>query len=137
MKIRLAAVTALLLLALTGCAGNADSSGDEPTAPATAESPTAAPATVDPANSEEVDAEKYFLDSGLVSQIELSDEAKLAAGYYACEQVEAQNFEVVAIEGIEEGLNRGFVTDATVVLCPELADSFREYKSAQNDESVN
>lgn len=128
MKTRLAAVTAVLLLALTGCAGNPDSAGDEPTAPAVAESPAAAPATVEPTDSEEVDVEKYFLESGLVSQIELSDEEKLAAGHYACEQVEAGNLEVVAIEGLDAGINRAYVADATVILCPELAETYAVYR---------
>lgn len=132
MKTRLAAVTAVLLLALTGCAGTPDSSGDDRTAPAASESPAAAPATVEPTTTEEVDVEKYFLESGFVAQIDLSDEDKLAAGYYACEQVEAGNLEVVAIEGLEADLNTVFVADSTAILCPDLVDVYAAYRASMS-----
>ena len=118
------AVAVLVALTLTGCAGNPASSGDDPTAPLATESEAAAPATVAPTDSDEVDVEKYFLETSLVKQLELTDEEKLAAGYYACEQVEAGNLEVVALEGATDVMNSFFVGSATTILCPELAEVY-------------
>lgn len=122
-----AVVTAAILLLLTGCAGTPEAAPGQAqdTATSSAEvTQEAAPATVAPTETEEVDVEKYFLESGLVASIELSDEDKLVAGYYACEQVKAGNLDVVAIEGATDILNRGFVADSTVILCPELASVY-------------
>lgn len=130
MKTRLAAVAAVLLLALTGCAGNPGNAGDERSAPTTAEPPVAAPATVAPTGSEEVDSEAYFLESSLVAQIELSDDEKLAAGYYACEQVAAGNLKVVALNGVDPAINRAYVADSTVILCSDLAETYAAYRDS-------
>lgn len=124
MKRTTVAALAAVLLALTGCAGTSESAGGAPTAPAVSESPAAAPATVEPTSSGEVDVEKYFLESGLVSQVELGDEEKLAAGYYACEEVAAGNYDVVALDGVTDVFNSSFVRGATTILCPELAEVY-------------
>lgn len=126
---RIAALAAVLVLTLTGCAGVADDAGNERTAPSASES--AAPATVDPtapAETTEPDAEEYFLGSGFVPTIDLPDEQKIAAGYFACEQVEAGDYRVVAVEGVDAATNEAFVEAATVSLCPELADVFAEHR---------
>lgn len=126
---RIAALAAVLVLTLTGCTGVADDAGDKRTAPAASES--AAPATVEPtapAETTEPDPEDYFLGVGFVPTIDLPDEQKIAAGYFACEQVAAADYAVVAVEGVDAATTEAFVEAATVSLCSELADVFAEHR---------
>ena len=126
------AVAVLVALTLTGCAGTPDSApSEQEQAPATASDQTpdesAAPATVEPtdaASEETSDIEAHFLESAFIAQIDLPDADKLAAGHYACDQIEAGNLEVVAVEGLDPALNDVFVSDSVTLLCPELSSVY-------------
>jgi hypothetical protein len=129
------AVAVLVALTLTGCAGTPENSPDEPeqantTAAEQTPEPSAAPATVEPTDPAEPDAETWFLEWSLVAQLDLPDADKLAAGYYACEQVEAGNLEVVAVEGLDADMNEGFVAGATGYLCPDLEEVYQAYRDS-------
>lgn len=116
---------ALVAIALTGCAAAAPETASAPApSPSADREIEAAPATVTPTAAPEIDLDAYFLESSLVSQIDLSDDEKLSAAKYACEQVEggAAVDEVVAVEGINANLNSAFVRDAIVVFCSDAAD---------------
>ena len=127
---RAAVLTALLLVALAGCAGAPESapSEPEPASASASETPTeetAAPATVEPTEpTGPSDVEVHFLESAFIAQIELPDADKLAAGRYACEQIEAGNGDVVAVEGLDPALNEVFVSDSVTLLCPELSSVY-------------
>lgn len=110
MKIRIALVSAALLLTLTGCAGAPDAAGDERTAPATTES--AAPLTAEATEDEAIEApkadEQYLTDvrtaltNGRETTIpNATDEQLVQAGQDACEQLAAGTAEgeVRVVEG--------------------------------------
>lgn len=126
---RAAVLTAVLALTLTGCAGTTEPPADEPQESSQASETPAAPATVEPSDPEATDAEEWFLTETAIAKVDLSDEEKLAAGYYACEEVAAGNLDVVAVEGLEEGLNEWIVADAAATLCPELSQTVIDHQS--------
>lgn len=133
---RIAALTAVLVLALTGCASGPDDAGDERTAPIASESATpeesaaptpevsaapitAAPEPADPpaapATSEDefVAAAQNYLNGW--GYWDFTNEQLLGAGLYACESTEA---EPQVIEGIDPLHNAEIVTQARTILCP-------------------
>lgn len=129
MRKTLTAATAVILLALTGCAAAPDEPAptvatETSLADAVDATPEAAPATVPSPEQTDGDAEAYFLSTGLVSQLDLSDEEKLAAARHACEQVEDGNLDVIALDGVTEQHNRFFVASAITVFCPELTEVY-------------
>jgi len=114
-----AGIAAVLLLA--GCsAPQPEAPSDQATVTVESEKP-AAPAQVAPSPTATDDVAAEFLASGLVSQIDLSDDEKIAAAKYACDQVAAGNMDVVALEGVTEQMNRFFVIDSLTFFCPELS----------------
>lgn len=105
-----AALALVAALALTGCAGTADASGDERTAPAASES--TAPLTAETAEPTPEEAaspdDQYLTDvrtaltNGRETTIpNASDEQLLEAGHAACEQLAAgvEQSEVSVVEG--------------------------------------
>lgn len=99
MKIRAAAIAAVLLLGLTGCAQSAGNTSEERVSPATAESaePLVADAPSDePSTADQSEAEAAFLaafrdiQQTYASVIpDATDEQLLASGYEACERLAA------------------------------------------------
>ena len=126
MKRALIAVAALAI-ALTGCTAAPDPepdpmlTGSAETGIETLAPVTPAPANVEPDAEASVNLEAEFLATGLVSQLDLTDEEKLAAAYYACDQVSGGNLDVVALEGVTEAHNENFVRDALLYFCDELS----------------
>lgn len=135
MKTRIAAVALVALLALTGCAGGADTAGDERTAPAATESE--APLTAETPEVSEADAdsaEQAFLDDVReklptpTSIPDASDEQLLAAGMEACELIRGGTDpgDVRLVDG-EQPNGADIYADSSAImnsalssLCPEL-----------------
>lgn len=119
MKTRLAAVTAVLLLALTGCAGNPESAGDERQTAATSESSqsessaSAAPLT---------EEEQFFVDNETWSEFDLSDAELLEAAQLACDEFAAgKTGDDMTLPGIPQELTRYFANGAREQFCPSPA----------------
>lgn len=126
------ALTALIALTLTGCGGTTEPGADEPQEAVT-ETP-AAPATVEPsepasAGEEATEAEAWFLDYAGIKAIDLPDDDKIAAGYYACEQAAAGAFDAESLVGASEDENLMFMDYAVGALCPEHQDALVAYKA--------
>lgn len=136
MKIRLALVSAVLLLALTGCTGTPGSSTAERTAPAAAEStePLAAETPAETAAPEVSDTDTKFLAyvrDNLLPETQIpdaTDEQLIAAGHDACEQLQSGvAFEDVrVVEGEQPHANGNFYDSSAVMggaitaYCPEF-----------------
>lgn len=131
------AVTGLLLIALAGCAGEADSAGEESAAPVVSASATpeesAAPLVAETADPDSTDADRIFLeyvDAALQPDTQIADAADASlidAGHQACEQILAgvPIEDVRVIEG-ETPNASGYYADssnvrnaAQVAYCPE------------------
>lgn len=130
------AVTALLLIALTGCADGADSVSDESTAPSASDSvtpdETAAPLVAGaPQEVDDAQVEAEFIEavrdrlSKIQSQIpDATDEQLLSAARKACDVMnDTNNEELSLIEG--ETKTNGYYMDsdaikiaARLTLCP-------------------
>lgn len=119
------AVTALLLISLTGCAGAVDDAGDESTGPAASETATptesAGPLVAEkPAETDEGDAETAYLEflrdhprEGTVIP-NATDEQRLEAGYKICALL-AQGEEgqdITVIEGEQRNPESGYYIDS-------------------------
>lgn len=125
MKTRTLAATALLLLALTGCAGVAETaSTDEPedsqtatSAPEETETPLVAET---PAEPEQTDAEaaylKFLADHPRQGTVipNATDEQRLAAGYEICAQLAEgkEGNEITVIEGETRNPDSGYYMDS-------------------------
>lgn len=132
------AVAVLVALTLTGCAGTPQSAPSEPEQAPTGTSEqtpeeSAAPATVEPTEPTDpkAEAEAWFLDYAGIAQLDLPDDEKIAAGYYACEQVGAGNMEVVALEGVSVDDNIVFVDYALTALCPENSEAYLLWRQSR------
>lgn len=129
----IAAVAAVLLLALTGCAETAGNASDERVAPAAAEStePLAAETPTDVPVDEADAAFLQYVEDELpptTSIADAADEQLIAAGHEACEQAEAGVAweDIRLVEG-EEPTPTGDYLDSSAILngalynyCPEL-----------------
>lgn len=130
---RIAALAAVLVLTLTGCAGGAGDAGDERTAPTASES--AAPLTAeDPAEKDTAESEAAFLEAFRDLQAtyasvipDATDEQLLAAGYEACERLAAgeASTDITLIEGEERNPQSEMYLDSVSIvstasphLCP-------------------
>lgn len=121
---------ALIALALTGCAAEGTPEVEKAASPAAsaplaAESP--APATLPPADDSEPTEAEYlaaFYESSLVAQMELTDEQKLAAAEFACQEVGAGNMNPTPIVGTTDQFNRFFTGTAVTYICPELTEVY-------------
>lgn len=131
------AVTGLLLIALTGCAGGVESAGDESTAPVVSESATpeetAAPLTAETIDPGTSDADQIFLeyvDASLQPDTQIADAADsslIDAGHNACEQIHSGvPIEDVRVIDGETPNASGYYADsssirnaAQVAYCPE------------------
>lgn len=93
MKIRIALLSAALLLALTGCAHSPANAGDERTAPVATES--SAPLTAETTEPEISDADVQFLTyvrENLLPETQVAnaaDQQLIEAGHEACRQLES------------------------------------------------
>lgn len=120
---------ALVAIALTGCAAAAPETASAPGEAVESDAPsvTPAPATLPPADDEEPSKDEYlaaFFESSLVAQMELTDEQKLAAAEFACQEVEAGNMSPTAIEGTTDQFNRYFTSAAVTYVCPDLSEVY-------------
>ena len=129
MKTRIVAVTALLLLALTGCAGAPESAASDPEQV----SETAAPLVAEtPAEPEGNEAEEQYVaalrDALRPNNVvpDATDEQLIAAGLDACEKLNSgvTGDDLTVIEG-EERNSGGYYEDSGVIatqarlfLCP-------------------
>lgn len=129
---RIAALAAVLVLTLTGCAGGADDAGDERTAPATEES--AAPLVAEESPAESSGSEDAFLvafrdiQTTYASVIpDATDEQLLDAGYEACDRLAAgeESTDISLIDGEERNPDSEMYLDSVSIvgaaathLCP-------------------
>lgn len=129
----IAALTAVLLLTLTGCAETAGNASEERVAPAAVES-TEPLAAAEPTAEPTEDADAAFLQYVVAelppatSIADASDEQLIAAGHEACEQANAGVAweEIRLVEG-EQPTPNGDYLDSSAILngalynyCPEL-----------------
>lgn len=129
------ALTALIVLTLTGCAGTVSSDASEPQdAAQAAPSETTAPLTAQKSSEQtDADAEAAYLStvrerlSRIVSQIpDATDEQLLAAGYDACDRLaDGESSEGMSVIQDEQKSKHGYysdsghiITSATLTLCP-------------------
>ena len=132
------AVTALIVLGLTGCTGTPESSGDERTAPTVADSPAPSP-TRDPLvaeTPEEVNADEQFVAeardrlAGLGAATSIpnaTDDQLVDAGREACEQLVAgMPFNDVSVIEGEQRVQGSYLDSAAIAtagllfFCPEM-----------------
>lgn len=140
MKTRTVALTALLLVTLTGCAGGAEDAGDERSAPVASESATpeetAAPLTAEePANEGDSPDAKFleYVRGALLPETQIgdaTDEQLIEAGHGACEQLESGTAleDVRVVDGETAHPSTGAYYDTSAILsgailnyCPEFA----------------
>lgn len=119
MKIRIAAVTATVLLTLTGCAGTAEQAASEPQTAAQQAQETPAEKL------QEADApaltveEQWFVDNEVWEAFRLTDQELLDAADLACENFKAgQTGDTMTLPGISAELTRYFANGAREQFCP-------------------
>lgn len=132
------AVTGLLLIALTGCSGGADSAGEESAAPVASasatpsatptptETPEAAPTVSVAATPEEEAYLAVTLPDLAGWGTVLTEQEALDAGRYACEQIAAlpaghtiiDRYEIQPLPGDTEAANSVVVREAITHFCP-------------------
>lgn len=132
---RIAALAAVLVLTLTGCAGVTEDAGDDIPAPAVTvtETPSAPPVPTETPESAPVatnPTEESFL--GVVisdlagEEATLTEREALDAGYSACEQIAAlpegatiiDRYNIKPLPGSSEGANSVIVREAIAHFCP-------------------
>lgn len=120
---RIAALAAVLVLTLTGCAGGADEAGDVRTAPAVSES--SAPLVAEEPSNDTDEAEAAFLDAFRAIQHtyasvipDATDEQLLAAGYDACERLAAGEVstDISLIDGEERNAQSEMYLDSVSII---------------------
>lgn len=114
-----AALAAVLLFALTGCAGASESAGDERQTATTSESSqseslaNAAPLT---------EEEQFFVDNETWNEFDLSDAELLEAAQLACDEFAAgKTGDDMTLPGIPQELTRYFANGAREQFCPSPA----------------
>lgn len=135
---RIAALAAVLVLALTGCAGVTEDAGGEISAPAATvtvtpsatPTPSESPAAPAAASAASTPSEEAFLDVAIPELAGwgtvLSEQEAIDAGWYACEQIAtlpagstiADRYKIQPLPGDTEAANGVIVREAIAHFCP-------------------
>lgn len=112
------AVTALIVLGLTGCTGTPESTGDERTAPQTSESP-AAVETETPDEPELSETEQAWVDNETWDTFAIAKEDRLPSAMLACEEFAAgKTTQEMTLPGVPADLTDYFANGARDWFCP-------------------